>query len=273
MWLAPLPRGVRVERALADGVPGEWVVPRTANRQRVLYYLHGGGYVIGSTRSYRRLVAYLARAAGVAAFQIDYRRAPEHQFPAAVADSLTAYRWLLQQGVQPEHVAIAGDSAGGGLALATLLALRDNGEPLPAACAVLSPWTDLALTGASIAARAAVDPCLTPATLVGYAREALGSADPRTPLASPLYGDPAGLPPLLVQVGEDEILLDDAARLVKRAVGAGVQARLEVWAGMWHVWQLGAAIMPEADRAIARIAAFVRAHAGVESRGAAARQI
>jgi epsilon-lactone hydrolase len=267
--LARPPVGTHVEPVLAGGVAAEWLTPRAGAGQRVLFYLHGGGYVLGTARSYRRLVERLARAAEARAFQIEYRLAPEYPFPSALEDSLAAYRWLLQRRADAKQVVIGGDSAGGGLALATLMALRDAGEPLPAAGVVLSPWTDLAVTGASVSTLAHKDPCLDRACLVAFARAVLGNADSRTPLASPLYGDLRGLPPLLVQVGTDEVLHDDAARVVERAAAAGVRATLEVWPDMWHVWQLGAGLMPEADDALAHVGAFIRRHVTASGQAAA----
>jgi epsilon-lactone hydrolase len=244
----------------AGGVRSEWIVPPGATEGRVLLYLHGGGYVVGSVDMYRDLISRLARAAGARALGIDYRLAPEHPFPAAVEDATAAYRWLVSHGTAPARIAIAGDSAGGGLTLATLTALRDAGEPLPAAAACLSPWVDLQGIGASMTSKAAVDPFVQKEMIQFMAQQYLGDRDPRTPLAAPLYADLQGLPPLLIQVGTAEVLLDDATRIAERARAAGVEVSLEVWDDMIHVWQLFAPILPEGQQAIERIGAFIRAH-------------
>jgi monoterpene epsilon-lactone hydrolase len=225
----------------------------------VVLYLHGGGYVIGSPRSHRHLAAAIARAAGARALLLDYRRAPEHPFPAAVDDALAAYRWLLESaGVAPGHVVVAGDSAGGGLTVATLLAARDAGLPQPAAGVCISPWADLTCSLGSYTTKAAVDPVVDTGLVQKMATAYLGAADPRTPLASPLHADLRGLPPLLVQVGGDEVLLDDARELAARAKRAGVDATLEVWDAMVHVWHWFLPMLDEAPAAIDRIGAFVR---------------
>jgi epsilon-lactone hydrolase len=244
----------------AGGVRSEWIVPPGATEGRVLLYLHGGGYVVGSVDMYRDLISRLARAAGARALGIDYRLAPEHPFPAAVEDATAAYRWLVSHGTAPARIAIAGDSAGGGLTLATLTALRDAGEPLPAAAACLSPWVDLQGIGASMTSKAAVDPFVQKEMIQFMAQQYLGDRDPRTPLAAPLYADLQGLPPLLIQVGTAEVLLDDATRIAERARAAGVEVSLEVWDDMIHVWQLFAPILPEGQQAIERIGAFIRGH-------------
>jgi epsilon-lactone hydrolase len=244
----------------AGGVRAEWIVPPGAAAERVLLYLHGGGYVLCSVSTHRDLISRMARAAGMRALGLDYRLAPEHPFPAAVEDAATAYRWLVSHGTAPEHIAIAGDSAGGGLTLATLVALRDAGDPLPAAAVCLSPWVDLEGTGPAFAAKAAVDPFVNKGMTEFLAQQYLAGRDPRTPLAAPLYADLHGLPPLLIQVGTAEILLDDATRIADRAKAAGVDASLEVWDDMIHVWQLFAPLLPEGQQAIERIGAFIREH-------------
>jgi epsilon-lactone hydrolase len=244
----------------AGGVTAEWIVPPGATEGRVLLYLHGGGYVVGSVDMYRDLISRLARAAGARALGVDYRLAPEHPFPAAVEDATAAYRWLVSRGTDPAYIAVAGDSAGGGLTLATLIALRDGGDPLPAVAACLSPWVDLEGVGASMTSKAAVDPFVQKEMIQFMAQQYLGGRAPRTPLAAPLYADLQGLPPLLIQVGTAEILLDDATRIAERARAAGVEVSLEVWDDMIHVWQLFAPILPEGQQAIERIGAFIRAH-------------
>lgn len=257
----PTPEDVGVERIIAPAAPAEWLRPPAAGTTVVLY-LHGGGYVIGSPRSHRHLAAAIARAAEARALLLDYRRAPEHPFPAAVDDALAAYRWLLDSaGVAPSSIVVAGDSAGGGLTVATLLAARDAGLPHPAAGVCISPWVDLACNLPTYATRAAVDPVVDATLVQAMAKAYLSGADPHTPLASPLHADLRGLPPLLVQVGSDEVLLDDARELVARAKGAGVDATLEIWDGMVHVWHWFLPMLDEAPAAIERIGAFVRERA------------
>jgi acetyl esterase/lipase len=226
----------------------------------VIYYLHGGGYTMGSISTHRELISRLSRAARARAFAIDYRLAPEDPFPAAVEDSTSAYRWLISSGVDPARLAIAGDSAGGGLTLATLVALRDKGDPLPAAAVCLSPWVDLEGLGESMTARDEVDPMVHRDSLLVAAKAYLGHADPHTPLAAPLYADLRGLPPLLIQVGTAETLFDDATRLAERARAAGVEVVVEPWDEMFHVWQFCASLLPEGQQAIDRIGEFVRKH-------------
>lgn len=253
-----VPRDVTVATADANGVPAEWVAVPGAAADRVVYYLHGGAYTTCSPRTHRALAAAIARASGARALLPDYRLAPEHVFPAAVDDAQTAYRWLLASGIAPERIVMAGDSAGGGLAVATAVALRDAGDPLPAGLVLLSPWTDLAATGVTMRTRARADPWLHADGVAPAGRIYLGDADPRSPLASPIYADLQGLPPMLIQVGDDEILLDDAIRLADRARASGVAVTLDIWPGMWHVFQAVLGYMPEPVRAIRKIGVFVR---------------
>jgi len=238
-------------------VPCEWITPPSAEPGRILFYLHGGGYVIGTVEGYRELVLRLAKAAGARALVVDYRLAPEHPFPAAVDDAVAAYRGLLAAGANPRHIAIAGDSAGGGLALATLVALRDAGDPLPAAGVTLSPWVDLEGLGESMTSKAAVDPMIVRDPLFKMARLYLGGADPRTPLAAPLYADLTGLPALLIQVGTAEMLLDDATRIATRAEAAGVDVRLSIYEDLIHVWHMFP-LLDAAKQAVAEIGQFIR---------------
>ena len=244
----------------AAGVPGEWIVPPGSADDQVILYLHGGGYVMGSIHTHRAMIARIARASKARALALNYRLAPEHPFPAAVEDALAAYRWLLELGHRGSSIAVAGDSAGGGLALATVVALRDSGTPLPAAIVAMSPWTDLAATGASITSNAANDVMVCKEDLLWMAGMYFGKNNPKTPLVSPLYADLYRLPPLLVQVGSAEILLDDATRTAECARAAGVQVELEVWEEMLHGWHLFAKLLPEGQQAIGRIGEFVLAH-------------
>lgn len=254
--------GVRREPVAITGIAAEWLVPDNAKVGQALLYLHGGGYSIGGIKTYRNMVSHLASAAGCRALLIEYRLAPENRFPCAVEDAVTSYRWLLSQGYDPDNIAIAGDSAGGGLAVATLLSLRDAGDPLPAAAMLLSPWTDLAGTGESLQAVGWRDPMLNKGVIHKMAVMYLGETDPGNPLASPLYADLKGLPPMLIQVGTREILLDDARRLAERARESGVEVHLEVCEGMFHVWQFFAPLVPESRAAIERLGRFFREKAG-----------
>jgi monoterpene epsilon-lactone hydrolase len=254
----PLAADVTCEAVTAGGVPAEWVVAPGAVAGRVILYLHGGGYVIGSISTHRELASRLSRAAVARALVIDYRLAPEHPHPAAVEDATAAYRWLLSTGTDPSRIVIAGDSAGGGLTVATLVAVRDAGLPLPAAGVCLSPWVDLEGIGESMTTKAVVDPMVQGDDLRMMAAMYLAGQDPRTPLAAPLYANLAGLPPLLIQVGTAETLLDDSTRLAERARKAGVAVTLEPWEDMVHVWQIFATMLPEGRAAIERIGEFVK---------------
>jgi acetyl esterase/lipase len=251
---------VTTTRVDAGGVPAEWIAAPGAVAERVVLYLHGGGYVVCSVSTHRDLISRIARAAEARALGVEYRLAPEHPFPAAVEDATAAYRWLLASGVNPAGIAIAGDSAGGGLTIATLVALRQAGDPLPAAAVCLSPWVDLEGTGDSMTTKAAADPFVRMEMIQFMAQQYLGDRSLRTPLAAPLYADLQGLPPLLIQVGTAEVLLDDSTRLAERARAAGVPVTLDVWDDMIHVWQLFAPMLPEGQQAIERIGMFIREH-------------
>ena len=255
-WIPRPPAGTEVQAVDAGGVPGECVATAASRLDRHVLFLHGGGYVTGSPALYRHFTWRIATAARAHVLAIDYRLAPEHPFPAALDDALAAYRWLLAGTADPRRTAVLGDSAGGGLALALLLKLRDDRLVLPAAAVALSPWTDLALTGASLSLSAKSDPMLNPADARLFAGCYLADTDPRNPYASPLYGNPAGLPPTLIHVGSDEILHDDAVRMAENLRAAGCQVQIEVWPGMPHGWHLFAPVLPEARTAIARIGAF-----------------
>ncbi len=261
----PVPDDVTGEPVDAGGIPAEWIAAPSTDAERVIYYLHGGGYAMGSINSHREMISRLSRASGARALASDYRLSPEHPFPAAVEDATTAYRWLLSTGVDPARIVIAGDSAGGGLTVATLVSLRDAGDPLPAAAVCLSPWVDMEATGDSMTTKAEADPMITHKDVLEGAQAYLNGADPRTPLAAPLYADLTGLPPLLIQVGTAEVLLDDSTRLAERARSAGVDVTLEPWDDMIHVWQTMAAILPEAQQAIDRIGEFIRQHTGAKA--------
>ena len=246
------------------GVPGLWADAPDAGAAGVLLYLHGGGYTLGSARSYRQLAASIAAAAGTALFSADYRLAPEHPFPAASDDAVAAYRGLLDVGIPATEIVLGGDSAGGGLVVATLARLREEGIALPSGAFAISPWTDLTLSGETMRSKAASDPSLTAEGLRAAAAHYLAGTDPRTPTVSPVFADLAGLPPLLIEAGESEILLSDASRLATRAAEAGVDVRLHVWPGLMHDWPLFAFMLSEGRDAIDEIAAFVRACVAAE---------
>jgi acetyl esterase/lipase len=256
--MAPTPAAAHAFTIDAGGVQAERIIPYAAPYDRYVLYLHGGGFIAGSPVVYRHLAWRIALAVGAQILSPDYRLAPEHPFPAALDDAVAAYEWLLAERVEPYQIGLVGDSAGGGLAFSLLLKLRDAGRPLPGAVVALSPWTDLALTGASLRGNAKADPMLDVTELPRVARCYLDGADPRHPWASPIYGELGGLPPALIQVGSDEILYDDAARLAARLAQAGGVARLEIWPRMPHVWHLFAPMLPEARRAIGNIGSFLR---------------
>jgi epsilon-lactone hydrolase len=257
--LHPVPDDVRVSEVDADGVPAHWLAAPGADPGRVLLFLHGGGFEFGSLRSDGELAARLGRASGMRVLFPEYRLAPEHPFPAAIDDVLTAWRWLRTgQGLSARSLAVAGDSAGGGLAAALLVATRDAGEALPAAAVLMSPTVDLTSSGASMTERADQDPVSTPAMLRQFAADYLAGADPKTDLASPLFASLTGLPPLLIQVGTADVLLSDSERLAAAAAAAGVDVTLEIGEGLPHVYQILLGT-PEAAEATERIGKFLRA--------------
>lgn len=254
----PLPADVSVTPGDLGGVPVVTVETPGNDPSFAILYFHGGGYCLGSAPDSVGLAAEVSRRSGARAISVDYRLAPENVFPAAVDDALTAYRALLDTGVPASAVAFVGESAGGGLAVAALIAARDAGLPQPSSAAVFSPWADLTVSGDSIFTKADVDPALTPQGLRVRALDYLGDADPSGPLASPLFADLTGLSPLLVQVGSHEILLDDAARLAARAAEHDVPVQLQVWPGVPHVFQGFAGFLDEAGEALDAAAAFTR---------------
>ena len=259
----PLPDGVTVSPATVGGLAAEWLVPGStvagsagSAPARTVLYLHGGGYTLGSLGTHRALAAGVALAAEAEVLLVEYRTAPEHRFPAALDDALAAVAHVRAE--RPgAALALVGDSAGGGLALATTIRLRDSGAPLPCAVALLSPWCDLALTGDSIEGNEATDPQSSTQLLSDMARAYLGSADPTTPLASPLYADLRGLPPVLIQVGDAEMLLDDGRRLFARAQSHGVDATCETWQDMFHVWHALGPALPEAVDALEHLGSWL----------------
>lgn len=255
-----LPPKTRVSRIQLKGIAAEWIYGEAARRDRVVLYLHGGAYNICSPNTHRETAARIAHASGARVLLPDYRLAPEHPFPSALQDATEAYRWLLESGFKGGQIALAGDSAGGGLAIATALALREAGAPPPAAIACISPWTDLAMTGESIKTKAQADPLLNLPALKRMAANYFGDRDPRSPLISPVYADLREIPPILIQVGSDEILLDDSTRMARAAAAAGVRVSLKVYRQLWHVFHFNAKFMPEAKAAIAELGAFIQAH-------------
>jgi acetyl esterase/lipase len=255
-----LPPDVAVEPVDAGGVAAEWTTTPEADPGRVILFLHGGGYISGSIASHRHMIAEAGRQARARTLALGYRLAPEHPFPAALDDAIAGVRFLLAQGFAQSRLAIAGESAGGGMAVATLVSLRDVGLPLPACAWLSSPWVDLEQRGGSMATKAAVDPLIQRPYLDELATAYLNGADPRTPLASPLNADLRGLPPLLIQVGSAETLLDDAVRLAGVAGAADVRVTLDVWPDMIHAWHLFHPQLAAGRRALAAVGDFIRAH-------------
>lgn len=251
-------KGVQNRGEEVNGLKAEWAVPEGAEEGRAILYLHGGAYVVGSAGSHRSLVSRLALEAGCRALSVEYRLAPEHPFPAAVEDAVKAYQWLLGGGYESEHLVVAGDSAGGGLAVAAMVSMRDRGIPLPAAAFLLSPWTDLEVSGESVHTVGRKDPMLSARALRREAAMYLAGEDPRHPLASPIHADLAGLPPMLIQAGTREILLDDAVRLAERARQARLETELDIWEGMFHVWQFFTPLVPESNAALQKAGRFLR---------------
>lgn len=262
----PIPLGIACRNAMLGGVAGEWVIrKRGLAAPPVLLYLHGGGYIACSPRSHRPITTSFAKT-GFAVFAPDYRLAPEHPFPAAVDDAEAVWDALVAAGHDPGRIAVAGDSAGGGLALALMIRLRDKGKPLPAAAVLFSPWTDLAGTGESFTTNAGRDPMFTPSGIHDAAGLYLNGADPRTPEASPCYAKLAGLPPLLIEVGERELLRDDSTRISARAEAENVPVTLTVWPVVPHVWQIVGGLLPEARQSLRHAADFLRQHLGAAGR-------
>lgn len=261
IWTPAAPRGWRLrEQYAASDAPlrGEWITREHSPAQRTILYLHGGGYYFCSPRSQRAISFGLGKRAEADVFSLDYRLAPEHPFPAALEDALAAYRRMLAGGTQPDSIVIAGDSAGGGLTLATLIALRDAGSPLPAGALLFSPWTDLAVTGASIRENDGRDPMFCGDVFARIAPLYLGAASPTDPYASPLYADFRGLPPLSLFAGSTETLLDDTRRVVERAQAAGVKVECEIARALPHIWPIYAPFMPEARYTLDAAARFAR---------------
>ena len=256
-------KGVSAESGQLAGIYVDWLRPKGARADKILLYLHGGAYIIGSRRTHRQLVSHMAREAGITAVLPEYRLAPEHPFPAGIDDAVAVYRALLESGYSPQDIVISGDSAGGGLTMATLLSLRHAGDPLPAAAVLLSPFLDVTGSGESATTRADIDPWFNPEDLPVIARYYCpDEKEWRNPLVSPVFANVAGLPPMLIQVGDDEILLSDSTRLADSLKQEGVDVELEVWPNMWHVFQFFVGKMPESRQAIVKIGAYIKRRLG-----------
>ncbi len=253
-----IPPGITFTPAEIAGIPAEWSAAPGSDASRVLLFLHGGGYCSGSIVSHRTMAGGVGKAAGIRTLALGFRLAPENPFPAALDDARAAFEALLAQGFAPQDIAVGGDSAGGGLSLALMVSLRDAGRPLPGCAWLASPWVDLAMTGATMESKDAVDPLIHRGYLEELAGAYCGGADRADPLVSPLHADLRGLPPVLVQVGSAETLLDDAVRIAGRLGAADVPVRLEVWPHMIHAWMLWSARLTDGRRALASAGAFLR---------------
>ena len=252
-----IPAGIEIMPAAIDGIPAEWILPARPMKEKVIFFVHGGGYVSGSCSDHRIHVSKFVKGTNIRALLFEYRLAPEHTYPAALDDSVKAYQWLLDQGIISSNIVFTGDSAGGGLCLAALLALRDRGIPLPAAAVALSPWTDLKCTGESY--RSNAKKCLSPdGTWTAFSKHYTGDHDPCLPWISPLYGDLHDLPPLLIYVGGDEILYDDAVSFAEKAEAAGEEVTLKVGEGLFHCYPVCAPLFPEATQAMSKICDFIK---------------
>jgi monoterpene epsilon-lactone hydrolase len=251
----PMPDDIKTTAVDINGIPGLWVEAPNVDASKYVIYYHGGGYVMGSLDTHKELMSRVSRACNARVLGVDYRLAPEHVYPAAVDDGVASYEWLISQDVDPAKVMLAGDSAGGGLTIATLLALRDKGSSLPAGGILFSPWTDLIASGESATSRAAADPMITISALQEIAQIYYADADPKDPLISPVFADLTGLPPLLIQVGDAEVLLDDASRLADNAKQAGISTVYQVWDDAFHVFQ-AMPQLPETTDALEKVGKF-----------------
>lgn len=259
VFLFHVPIRTKVEKLEVNGISAEWISRKNQPNDRAIIYLHGGYYVSGSPRTHRSIAARIGKVSNSPVLLLDYHLAPENKFPAALEDSVSAYSWILKyKGILPDKVVIVGDSAGGGLTLATLIKIRSDNEILPAGGVCLSPWTDLAVTGKSVKTNAKIDLLITENEAHQAAEYYLGDLDRTNPLASPLYAKLDGLPPLLIQVGTAEVLLDDSTRFAKKAQESGVQVELDLWEGMFHVFQMFGYLMPESKKALVKIGNFIR---------------
>ena len=262
--LGEVSKNITVEKINMEGIQAEWLIPfpSSAHSEKVILYLHGGGYITGSIEDHRMMCGLLANATETKVLIPEYRLAPEHPFPAALDDALKVYQWLLDQGYSSTNMIIAGDSAGGGLSVATVLALKEKSGSLPAAVVCLSPWADLALTGQSHTTKAKAEAILNKDVLHEWALCYTDESNLTNPLVSPIHGDFHGFPPLLIQVGSEEILLDDSILLAEKAKSAGVDVTLKIWDGMWHVWQALGDLIPENKKTFEEIGQFVQRQFG-----------
>lgn len=258
--LAVVPKNTKIEKIQINGISAEWVSGKNVPADKIILYLHGGGYNTCSANTHRELSAHISIESCAKVLLLNYRLAPENPFPAALKDTISAYRWLIHNGYSNDNIALAGDSAGGGLCLAASISLRDQGEPAPSSIACISPWTDLKMSGGSINTHARIDPMLNHDVLQVMASSYIGNNDPRSPLISPVYANLKGLSPLLCQVGSAEILLDDSIRIIERAKNAGVDATLQIYDQMWHVWHLAVRLLPEAQKAVRDFGSFIKNH-------------
>ena len=256
--LSRLPSQTHVDKIHLESISAELICTKDASEGRVVLYFHGGGYNLCSPNTHRELAANISKAGRAKVLLPDYRLAPEYPFPNALEDATFAYRWLLKNGFSGENIALAGDSAGGGLTIATALSLRNAGDPAPASIACISPWTDLEMSGKSIKTNAEIDPMLNYRSMKRMASNYVGENDPRNPLISPIYANLKRLSPMLIQVGSDEMLLDDSIRLAEKAKSAGVDVNLNIYDNMWHVWHLYARLMPEAKKAVKELGNFIQ---------------
>lgn len=256
-FFKPIP-GITFKPSDYQDLYAEWVESDDASEEKVILYFHGGGFVMGNARSHRNIVGNFVKHLGIKALVFDYRLAPEHPAPAAVIDSAAVYKWLLEQGYQPENIGFAGDSAGGGIALATLLKCKDDGVPMPGVGAVFSPCTDMTISGESHKTRLKADPCTPKGANETYLGYYVGGGEPKHPYASPLFGDLVGLPPIIIQVGNNETLRDDTTRFAKKAIKSGVDVQFKVWKGMFHCFPLLAPMFPEASAALDEVCQFIK---------------
>ncbi len=254
-----IPEDVKIEEITVSGIPSIWISTPEVVKEQVILYLHGGGYVLGSINTHKTLGAKISRSSKSRVLMINYRLAPENPYPAALEDSVAVYQWLIDdEGIDPKNIVISGDSAGGGLTAASILKIRDLGITLPAGGVLLSPWTDLDGTGDSVRTKRRIDPYLDASGLFFMANLYIGDEDPKNPYISPLYADLKGIPPLLIQVGTAEIILDDSTRFAEKAKSAGVDVTLDVWEDMIHVFQAFAFWAPEGKQAIEKIGEFIQ---------------
>ncbi|MDC0458013.1 alpha/beta hydrolase [Alphaproteobacteria bacterium] len=256
--LIPLPENTKFKRILAGDVYAEWITCGDVDKDKTFMFIHGGGYYRGSIAATRATVARISAEAKVRCLSIEYRLAPEHPFPAAIYDTYTAYNWLIKEGLNPKNIIVSGQSAGGGLCLALLLKIKENNNIQPKGAVALSPWTDLSQSGKTMITNANIDPVISKKYLDRMANLYLYKTPSNTPLASPLYGDLTGLPPMLVQVGSAETMLDDSKRFVEKAKEAKVDVQIEVWKDMFHGWHGSAHILKDAEEAIKSIGLFCR---------------